>query len=353
MSVNNLLFSVQNMAPALLNVGYGKTQNYSNLADLNSSLLNGSSNSLLDGLNGSTSDTVTLTYKNIGNKIVSDMAAVTANNIKENPNLDGDYVIAMIDDGSTREVRVYRRSEILENFQGTEDEKASLKKQLDENPLMVFNNSNGLPDTTGDSACQKLAGDLNEFLKANNKTLNTLSNAGYDPFADMLGSSTLKKILANHTQAVESNVDNKKEADDLMEQLKEIIEKTVKEYSDLEDDYVAVIIDNGSSRETRVYRMADILENFEGTEQEKEDLEKELKNNPVLVYSNGNGLPASFDDTASQRLALNINEFLQKNSDKLNELDKAGFDPLADLLGSSGLKKILAECAFFVDEDDE
>lgn len=202
MSINNLLFSVQNMSPAMLNVGVGKTQNYSNLSEL-SSLWGDSSSSSTSSLGNYGSDSVSLTYKNIGDKMVNDMASVTAGVINQYPELDGDYVIAIVDDGNTREARVYRRSEILENFEGTDAEKEQLKAQLDENPLMVFNSASGLPDSAEDAGSQQLAKKLNEFLTTNAKSLDVLDKAGYDPLADMLGSSSMKKILAYYARTIE------------------------------------------------------------------------------------------------------------------------------------------------------
>lgn len=211
MSINNLLFSVQNMSPAMLSVGAGKTQNYSNLAELSSSLWGDStSNSSSTSSSNSATDTVSLAYKNVGNKMVSDMASVTADAIKKYPDLDKDYVIAIIDDGTTREARVYRRSDILDNYGGTDEEKAALEKQLDANPLMVFNNANGLPPTASDKGSQYLSEQLNSFLKTNSKTFDSLDKAGYDPLADMLGNSTLKKILANCANPVAGGSDDKK-----------------------------------------------------------------------------------------------------------------------------------------------
>ena len=201
MSINNLLFSVQNMSPAMLSVGAGKTQNYGNLSELSSSLWGTNSTNGSNGtssLNGnSATDTVSLAYKNVGSKMVTDMAAVTADAIKKFPELDKDYVIAIVDDGTTREARVYRRSEILENYGGTDEEKAALAKQLESNPLMVFNNANGLPPSSSDKASQYLSSELNTFLKTNSKTFDSLDKAGFDPLADFLSNSTMKKILAN------------------------------------------------------------------------------------------------------------------------------------------------------------
>ncbi len=335
MSINNLLFSVQNMAPALLNVGAGKTQNYSNLAALSG--LWGDESSTSSTVDGTVTDKVSLTYKSVGDKVVSDMAAVTAKTIKQYPELDQDYVIAIIDDGASREARVYRRSEILENFQGTQAEKESLKKQLNENPLLVFNSAAGLPETAPDSASQQLSSNLNAFLKSSAKTLDALDAAGYDPLANMIGSSTMKKILANCAQAKIPDA-----GESLLADLNAVITKAVKQYSDLDKDYVIAIIDDGATREARVYRRSEVLDNFQGSDAEKADLRKQLENNPVMVFNNANGLPPSDADQASQYLADRLDEFLKTNATTLNTLNKAGADPLADLLGSSSLKKILA-----------
>ncbi len=210
-TINNMLFNVQNMAPALLGVGSkaaSQTQNYTNLTTM-TTLLGSSqaSNNLLSYLSGETnsssyasgsSDTVTLTYKTVGQNIVSDLASVTAETINSYPELDGDYVIALVDSAEGREARVYRRSEILENFKGSEEEKTALAQQLATDPLMVFANDKGLPPTASDSASQALASKINSFLNAKSNTLDLLDSAGYDPLADMLGSSTLKKILAEY-----------------------------------------------------------------------------------------------------------------------------------------------------------
>lgn len=344
-TINNLLFSVQNMSPALLSVGVSKAQNYNNLSDLsslwNSTADNGDSNpSNIYGT--STSDKVSLTYKSIGDKVVTDMAAVTAKAIKEYPSLDGDYVIAIVDDGANREARVYSRKTILENYAGTEAEKAALEKQMRDNPLMVFSNGNGLPDTAADAGSQKLAENLNAFLKTNGKTLNTLDKAGYDPLADMLSNTTLKKILANCASPITAA----ETADDtIISGLNDLIAKLAKENTDLEKDYVVAIIDDGTTREARVYSRAEILENFQGTDEEKEALKKQLDENPVMVFSNSSGLPPTSGKVSSVKLADDINGYLETNKATLNSLNKAGKDPLANLMGSNSIKDTLAKYA--------
>ncbi len=352
-SINNILFSVQNMAPALLNVGGGsKGANYDSLAAINSSLFgttNSSSNSLLNSLglggsNSSLSDKVSLNYKSIGNQIVSDMASVTAKTIKEFPELDGDYVIAIIDDGTNREARVYSRSEILDNFDGTEKEKKALEAELATNPLMVFANDKGLPETTSNEASQTLADNLNDFLKKNNKNFNTLVKAGYDPLTDMLGSSSMKKILAAYVGPQEPDEDeiNKESSEKLLKDLKELIEEAAEEEEALKDDYVVAIIDDGTNREAKIYSRSAILDAFVGTEEEKEKLKKQLDANPLMVFLNDNGLSKSSEDGAFGELASAVNSFLRNNSEELDKLDKAGYDPLADILGDSSMKKALA-----------
>ena len=356
MSINNLLFSIQNMSPAMLSVGVGKTQNYNNLADLSSGLLGNSSSSSSNGLLGTNSatDTVSLTYKKIGDQIVNDLASATASTIKEYPDLDGDYVIAIVDNGSSREARVYKRSDILDNFEGSDKEKEALKKQLETNPLMVFSSASGLPDSSSDPACQKMAANLNEVLKTANKTLNTLSNAGYDPLADMAANSTMKKILVNCAGEASTDKTNKSAAAAFLEDIQEVVDEALKKYSELKGDYVVAIIDDGSgSREAKVYSRAEILANFEGTDEERAALKKQLDDNPVMVFSNGNGLPDSDSSTASQYLATQFNSLLKDNSSTLNNLDKAGYDPLADMLGSSTMKKYLASFAQAMVSDEE
>lgn len=218
MSINNLLFNVQNMSPAMLNVGVGKTQNYNSLTEL-SSLWGDSNSSSTSSLGSNGLDSVSLTYKKIGDKMVNDMASVTASVINQYPKLDGDYVIAIIDNGTTREARVYSRSEILDNFEGSDEEKKKLKAQLDENPLMVFNSATGLPDSARDAGSEQLAKKINEFLTTNAKSLDVLDKAGYDPLANMLGSSNMKKILAYYAQAAkeETSSNENKQSEGLNE----------------------------------------------------------------------------------------------------------------------------------------
>ena len=196
-TINTLLYSVQSQAPALLQVGGGRTENYNNLATLTDSLW-GEGQSSWPGLGATSgsSDVVTLAYQKIGDKIITDLAALTAEAIKADPGLDNDYVIALVDTDAGREARVYRRSEILAGFEGSAEEKKALSAQLAANPLQVFTSAQGLPAGSDDQTCRELAADLNEFLKTNGKTLDALKKAGFDAFINLGGAQALKTALA-------------------------------------------------------------------------------------------------------------------------------------------------------------
>ena len=194
-TINNMLFSIQNQAPALLQVGGGKTENYQNLAALTEQFWGDSPWAGLGSASDRSQDLVSLAYRDIGRKVVSDMAALTAEAILAEPSLDNDYLIALIDTESGREARVYRRSEILAAFEGSAEGKSILEAQMAVNPLQVFNSSQDLPPTSSDPACRSLAAQLNGFLKTNAKTIGTLGIAGFDPFLDHQGSSAVLKAL--------------------------------------------------------------------------------------------------------------------------------------------------------------
>ena len=185
-TVNNYLLNLTSQAPALLRIGADRTENYNQLAALTGGLGSGESNpwSVLSAAGGA-QDQVSLAYGRIGERIITDLAALTAEAIKKDPSLDGDYVIALIDGPTGQEARVYRRSEILAGFEGTAEEKSALEAQLAANPLAVFSDAQGLPETSGDPATQTLADEINGFLKNTSKTLNALKNAGADPFLNM------------------------------------------------------------------------------------------------------------------------------------------------------------------------
>ena len=192
-TINSMLLSIQNQAPALLQVGGGRAENYQNLSALAESLWGGQ---WTGSAGGRTEDMVSLAYQNIGQKIVSELAGLTAGAIMADPSLDNDYFIALIETEGGREARVYRRSEILAAFEGTEEEKKALEAQLAAHSLQVFSSASALPPTSGDQACLDLAAQMDKFLKLNSKTINSLKKAGFDPFQNLQAGAAAKKLLA-------------------------------------------------------------------------------------------------------------------------------------------------------------
>jgi hypothetical protein len=177
-TINSVLF--QNVSyvrePALLSVG--KSQNYQSLADY----LATQESSSTSVASSQSVDQVSLALDKVAAKLFNEVAALTADTIKENPEFQNDYVLAIIDDGQTREARVYSRAEILASFEGTEEEKASLAKSLAENPLLTYSSAANLPPSSESQAAQTLTEKVNGFLNTNSKLLDTLEKYGYSPF---------------------------------------------------------------------------------------------------------------------------------------------------------------------------
>jgi hypothetical protein len=193
-SINNTLFNIHNQAPAMLQVGGGRTENYQNLAALTEGLWDENPWAALGTATNRAEDTVSLAYKGIAQKVIAEMAGLTAEAIRDDPSLDEDYLIVLIDSGAGREARVYRRSEILADLdEGLE--KQILEAQMAAYPLQVFGSPEGLPPGSSDPSCQNLAAQLNSFLKTNAKTINTLKSAAFDPFQEHQGPSAVKKAL--------------------------------------------------------------------------------------------------------------------------------------------------------------
>ena len=191
--INNLLLSIQNQPPALLQVGVGRQENYQNLSALAECWWGDSQ--WTGSAGGKAEDMVSLAYHNIGQKIVSDLAGLTAAAIMAEPSLENDYFIALIETEEGREVRTYRRSEILAAFEGTAEEKKNLEAHLAANSLQVFSSAQGLPAASDDPACRALSAQIDGFLKTMSKTMDALKKAGHDPFGNFSGSSTALKAL--------------------------------------------------------------------------------------------------------------------------------------------------------------
>jgi hypothetical protein len=119
--INSILFNANSSLrePALLNLD--KSRNYESLA----SYLAGEETSETN-----VSDKVDLALDKVSGKIISELAAITADTIGDYPELGDDYVVAIIDGAGGREVRVYSRQEILEASNLPEDKKNELAEQL-------------------------------------------------------------------------------------------------------------------------------------------------------------------------------------------------------------------------------
>ncbi|MDR1873160.1 MAG: hypothetical protein LBS60_14780 [Deltaproteobacteria bacterium] len=175
MTINSVLFNSYLREPALLQVG--SAQNYQSLADYLASEEETSSAAT------AITDQVNLALDKVAGKMVTEVAALTAEVIGDNPEFQNDYVLAIIDDGTTREARVYSRADILAAFEGTEEEKAKLEQSLAENPLLTYTSAAILPPSSDSEAAQSLSEKVNSFLTANKKLLDMLKSYGYDPFS--------------------------------------------------------------------------------------------------------------------------------------------------------------------------
>ena len=198
MSVNSMLYTVKDMAPAMLDVGAGSKSHKPN--DL-SAVMGGEIAAMGPGTSGEIEDKVSFTYDKIGAKVLSDLAGVVADAIQGSPGLDDDYVIAITSNDLNREANVYSRKEILDQYEGTVAEKEELSKHLDLAPLMSFYNAPNLPPSSSSKGFKELATNINSFIETNKKTINMLDKAGSDPFADLVGADSLLKILTSRGES--------------------------------------------------------------------------------------------------------------------------------------------------------
>jgi hypothetical protein len=121
----------------------------------------------------------------VAGKIITELAALTAETIGDFPELADDYVLAIIDGPNGREVRVYSRQEILNASPGTEEEKEELAEQLAREPLVAYSSADGLPESSLTEGSKALAAKITDFLKINSKLLDSLSKYGYNPFSSL------------------------------------------------------------------------------------------------------------------------------------------------------------------------
>jgi hypothetical protein len=185
---------------------------------------------------------------------------------------------------------------------------------------------------------RKVTVSINSILFNANSSLRepALLNVGksdkYESLATYLASEE-ETSAAGITDKVNLAMD--KVAGKIITELAGITADTIGDYPELGDDYVVAIIDGANGREVRVYSRQDILEAFQGTAEEKEELAKQLAKEPLVAYSSSEGLPESSQSEASQALASKISEFLKVNSKLLDNLEKYGFNPFAALLDTT------------------
>ncbi|MDR3203673.1 MAG: hypothetical protein LBV23_02850 [Deltaproteobacteria bacterium] len=180
MSINSILFTTTSgiYEPALLNVG--KTNNYDKLA----AYLAQEEQPVASQV----TDQVDLALDKVADKIISELASITANTIGDYPQLSDDYVIAVIDDANGIQARVYSRQAIVDSFEGTEEEKKSLLDELNKQPLKAYPSSYSLPASDQSEASAALANKINTFLSQNGKLLDLLETYGYNPFSAIAAS---------------------------------------------------------------------------------------------------------------------------------------------------------------------
>ena len=177
MSINSILF--QNAygvrEPILLNTGKTTGSNYDSLAEY-------LAQESPDASSTAVTDKVDLALDQVKSKMVTELASITASAIGDYPELADDYVLAIIDDGKTREGRVWSRDEILELGGGTDEEKAKRREELDKNPLLFYDSADLLPETTSSEGAQALQEKASAFLNVNSKLLDLLDKYGFNPF---------------------------------------------------------------------------------------------------------------------------------------------------------------------------
>lgn len=187
MTVNSLLYKSQYSSSLLGILDSGRNAGATSgsaLANLLST--DGAGSSLLSSTNGS--DTVSLALSGISSRFMDDLAKETANYLKDQPDLQNNYVLAVINgqDGQ-REVKVYRRSELVASQAKTEAGQTLLNSRLQKNPILCYSSTDQLPMETNpnDREAAELSERLNKFLKKNEKVLNFLEREGFSPFSTL------------------------------------------------------------------------------------------------------------------------------------------------------------------------
>jgi hypothetical protein len=126
---------------------------------------------------------VTIGLEKVGDRLVTDLAEVTAEHLNENPDLQDNYVLVIVDDPKQgRVARAYHPEDLVADLEGEEKEKAidNLKKQQ----LLYHDDIDDLPDVDeSDEALMGLAEKAQAFLDKNEKVLNILEKNNVLPWS--------------------------------------------------------------------------------------------------------------------------------------------------------------------------
>ncbi len=124
---------------------------------------------------------VTMCLKGVGDKIVMDLAAVTADYMVDKPELQEDYVLVIVDDPlQGREARAYKRADLVADLESPKKEEAL--EALEKNPLLYHTSAADLPPIPDDENLNGLAAKVQDFLDVNDKVLNILARDGLLPW---------------------------------------------------------------------------------------------------------------------------------------------------------------------------
>jgi hypothetical protein len=117
---------------------------------------------------------VTLGLEKVGDRLVTDLAQITADYLIENPDLEDNYVLVIVDDPTQgRIARAYNPEDLVTDLEGEEKEEAI--KRLIEQGLVYHDRLDELPEVDeSDEELLGLAESAQAFLDQNEKLLNLL-----------------------------------------------------------------------------------------------------------------------------------------------------------------------------------
>lgn len=125
---------------------------------------------------------VSVGMQNVGDKLLLDLAGVTAQYLADKPDLSEDYVVAVVNSPTGGwEARAFRRSDLAADLE--EGQKEDVMAALDETPLLYATDPDDLPETPADDeVLLGLANQVQGFLDKNKDVLQILAREGFLPF---------------------------------------------------------------------------------------------------------------------------------------------------------------------------